>query len=494
MSIWKPHPGPQTKALQSTAFETLYGGARGGGKTDAGLIWLIKPAVLNNPRARALVIRKNADDLSDWLDRAAYFYKSYGAKITGKPAVIRFPGGYKIRTGHLKDDQAYTKYQGQEFQRILIEELTQIPSESQYVKLIGSCRSTVDGVDPRIFCTTNPGGLGHGWVMNRFKTDHMDLYNVKYEAEDTKLTRMFIPAKVEDNPTLIEKNPGYVAYLESIQATDPELYKAWRWGRWDVFAGQFFREFDPRKHVIRPFNPKWNDPKYTFIGGLDWGRTDPFACLLSILFKVEVPGIRPFYRVITFKEYYGTDKSPREWTEEILRGLPMIDPKGDGKLVNALSKVSWIQADTQILAPQNDGSADIAFSFGQAYQPFQHILKPASKERIGGWENLHSWLSMAPDGLPYWLITEDCPNLIRTLPLLVYDENNKQDVDTDGEDHAPDAARYMMKALTWIDARIGGVHSRPASPIRPVSRTAKAIINFDNDKTKVVTTGGWGPV
>ena len=166
MLEWRPHPGKQEEALRRNEFEVLYGGQRGGGKTDAGLVWLTE--YIQHPRYRALVIRKNSEDLSDWIDRAAYLYQRYGARPTGKPATITFPSGAKIRTGHLKDDLAYTKYQGHEYQRILIEELTQIPDETRYLQLISSCRTSIPELIPQIFCTTNPGGLGHAWVKARF--------------------------------------------------------------------------------------------------------------------------------------------------------------------------------------------------------------------------------------------------------------------------------------------------------------------------------------
>ncbi len=68
-------------------------------------------------------------------------------------------------------------------------------------------------------------------------------------------------------------------------------------------------------------------------------------------------------------------------------------------------------------------------------------------------------MSIAPDGLPYWIVSENCNNLIRTLPELVHDENKVEDVDTQSEDHAGDDQRYMLKKLKWIDGRVGGVGS-----------------------------------
>ena len=80
---WKPNPGPQTVALTRSEYEILYGGARGGGKTDAGLVWMVEPKYVTNPLYRGLVIRKNSDDLSDWIARAKVMYRGLHARVTG---------------------------------------------------------------------------------------------------------------------------------------------------------------------------------------------------------------------------------------------------------------------------------------------------------------------------------------------------------------------------------------------------------------------------
>jgi hypothetical protein len=223
MAIWKPHP-KQEQALLSTAFETLYGGARGGGKTDAGQATLLYNKDI--PKARSLVIRRNATDLSDWLARARNMYQSLGAKFAG--TTIQFPSGYTIITGHLKDDNAFTKYQGHEYQIILLEELSQIASEELYLKLIASCRSTIPGLKARVFCTSNPDGVGRFWVKRRFIENQIPL--VPFPDPVSGRTRVYIPATVEDNPTLMHNDPDYLAYLESLP---PDLKAQWRYGSWD---------------------------------------------------------------------------------------------------------------------------------------------------------------------------------------------------------------------------------------------------------------------
>jgi len=438
-TIWKPHPR-QEEALRRIEYEVLYGGARGGGKTDAGLVWLTDH--INNSRYRALVIRKNADDLSDWVDRAGRMWSLLGAKIAYRPAVITFPSGATIRTGHLKDDQAYTKYQGHEYQRILIEELNQIPEEKRYLQLLASCRSTVAGINAQVFCTTNPGGVGHGWVKRRF-VDAVPPNTVFIDPTSGR-SRIYIPARVDDNPTLVTADPGYVRFLDALKDSDVELWKAWRLGDWNTFAGQYFKEFRTDKHVIRSYLPNKNN---VLIGGMDWGRTAPFAFVLTEIEQVSVEGTK-FHRAKTFFEVYGTDKTPREWAEVIKEklkffGLSPID-------------ISHIQGDPAMFTKGNDNSISIADQFKRE----EILLRPASNDRVGGWENLHNWLSIAIDDKPYWQITENCGNLIRTLPELVHDENKVEDVDTDGEDHAPDAVRYLFKALKWLDSKVGGYAPR----------------------------------
>jgi len=220
---WRPFP-KQEMALLSEAFETLYGGARGGGKTDAGLAWMLYP--IHIPQFRGLVIRKNSTDLNDWVSRAKLMYSATGAIFAGNE--IRFPSGATIVTGHLKDKEAYSKYLGHEYQRILIEELTLIPTEESYMKLISSCRSTVDGLEPRVFATTNPGSVGHFWVKKRFVDPAVP--GSEFTDQISGRKRVYIPSTVDDNPVLMEKDPEYVKFLDSLA---PDLKAQWRFGSWN---------------------------------------------------------------------------------------------------------------------------------------------------------------------------------------------------------------------------------------------------------------------
>ena len=437
---WTPHP-KQRAALKRREFEILYGGARGGGKTDAGLVWLLYD--IANPRLRALVIRRNADDLSDWVDRARRMYSMFGADFVYRPTEIKFPSGAIVKTGHLKDDNAYGKYQGHEYQRMVIEELNQIPGEKRYLQLISSCRSTIPELPPQVFCTTNPGGVGHGWVKARF----VDVAppTTRYTDKDG-LTRVYIPATIDDNPTLLTNDPNYIRVLDSLKETDVELWKAWRLGSWDTFAGQFFREFRRDLHTCKPFIPKTTIPKYA---GVDWGRIAPFAFLAGAFDVVKLEDGRVFHRVWIYKEIDGVEKNPKEWADEIKNKLN-------------LNEFEKIMADPSMFTRGNDNSISISDQFNKEGVR----ISRASNDRIGGWSVVHDWLSLAPDGLPYLIITEDCHDLITTLPGLVHDENNVEDVDTTGNDHWADALRYMLKHVKWINAKAGGVHQKQDTKVK----------------------------
>ena len=424
--IWSPHEGPQTLALQvDDVYELMYGGARGGGKTDAGLAWMLKDT--ENPEYRGLVIRRNADDLHDWMDRARRMYPH--AVITGKPATIRFPSGAMIKSGHLKDD-SYTKYQGHEYHRVLIEELTQIPSEDSYLKLISSCRSTVPGLTPKIFLTCNPGGKGHSWVKSRFIEGHEPMKAFK-DSISGRL-RMFVPATVEDNPTLVKQDPDYVAFLDSL----PEpLRSAWRKGDWDVFAGQYFTEWHPDVHVLEESEAKkrgFGNSLNKHYMGIDWGFAAPFCALWGQVTKNNT--------VFLYRELYGTEKHPREWAELIWkinsRTHTDIDMTLGDPSMWARNPMSWNSPDKQMYTDKSIADAMI----GQL-----EALVPANNSRVIGWRNMAQLMHWTETQNPkFYIIKGTCPNLIRTIPGMVRDEKDPEEIDTDLEDHAVDACRYML--------------------------------------------------
>jgi len=234
-SVWTPTPKQQL-ALQTTAKYILFAGSRGGGKTDASLMQVFINNNHMNPEFRVLVLRKNTQDLSDYIARAWRIYQKFGAKKSGALPVFKFPSGATIVTGHLASPDAFEHYQGQEFQLILIEELTHIASKTLFEKILGSLRSTIDGIGTRLFATTNPGGPGHEWVKEFWKIgDHP----CDKKFDDNGLSKIYIHANIDDNPHLFDADPEYVKYLDNLPE---DLRQKWRFGSFEDFdtPAQFY--------------------------------------------------------------------------------------------------------------------------------------------------------------------------------------------------------------------------------------------------------------
>ena len=434
MNEWRPQKGKQELALTYNVFEELYGGARGGGKTAAGIAWLSTD--IKHPKYRALVIRKNADDLKDWVDKARALYIPMGATVTMQSPEFRFPWGAVIRTGHLADDKAYEKYQGQEFCRILIEELTQIPTEERYLKLISSCRSAIPELKARIFATTNPGGPGHAWVKKRF-VDVIEPTKV-YKDPITGRGRVFIPATVSDNPILLEADPNYVAFLNGL----PEaLKKMWRDGNWDVFAGQFFTEWDVTKHVIKPFTIPLSWFRYRSIDIS--GHTGITSCHW---YAVNNDG-----RVYAYKEYYIDGKDYDEHAREIYK--MSLDEDG----VEENYRYTVIDSSAFAKAGFSETPAEIYNRYGV------NGLIPSAKGRVEGLTLIHQYLRWDEKLSPLLQIFSTCYNMIKEIPLAQHDEKNPEDILTNytGSSHNDAIAElmYFLRTLREVKA------PKPLSPV-----------------------------
>jgi hypothetical protein len=440
---WRPNPGQQEFCLTipGNVFEILYGGARGGGKTDCGIMWLIKPvrelgfkSLITHPNYRALVLRRNGTDLGDWIDRAERVFKLYGASLKdkNKAAYFLFPSGAKIHLGHLKDEEAYTKYQGHEYQRMLIEELTQIQSEMLYTKLIGSCRSKYKELRPQVLCTTNPGGKGHGWVRRRFVSAAPP--NEFFINPATNRIAIYVPAKLEDNPFLMASDPDYVNFLEGLKVIDEKLYRAWRNGEWDAFEGQVFSEWNYAIHTFKKFWVPLTSCRR--IASFDWGYRSPASMHWTAETPENAKGVR---HVLTYREVYRTQMTPKMWGQLMAR-LQATDP------------IDYLVLPHDCFA-SDQGQLTIAQQFEEEFKKVGvHIAivrgatmaKGARLSRLG---LAHSGLSMSADGYPYWMIHESCTNLIRTLPELPYSETMVEDVDTESEDHAYDSSTLGLMTL-----------------------------------------------
>lgn len=277
--LWTPNPGPQTRFLSAAEREVLYGGAAGGGKS-AGLVAMPLRWV-DNPEFRCLVLRREIPQLVDLLNKARALYpKAFpGAREDIALHTWIFPSGATIWFTHCEGAEDYLRFQGHEYHLIAPDELTHF-TEKQHQEIGSRCRGSGPGLPRFIRCTSNPGGPGHGWVFKRwgpwldpkyptstllpprFAFDGKPLppaapgqtlwvYRPKEGKEEIvppgtpeATTRTFIPAKVTDNPKLLENDPDYVQQLRD---NDPVRRKQLEDGDWtatytkgDLFQRSWF--------------------------------------------------------------------------------------------------------------------------------------------------------------------------------------------------------------------------------------------------------------
>lgn len=370
-------------------------------------------------------------------------------------------GGGKILLRNL-DDPA--KYMSTEFAAIFVEELTR-NSEQTFRDLRNRMR--YPGIDEVKFMgATNPGGIGHGWVKKLF---------IDGNTDDPEQQRFFyVHANAYDNKYISEE------YIKQLESLPEQQRKAYLEGSWDVFAGQYFPEWSALKHTVLSFKPNKGN---IIVGGMDWGYSAPFAFYLAEVKKLTYKE-ETFYRTRTFLECYGTQKTAGEWSEIIEKEM--------ARFGITFSDLLWVQADPAMFNRATDGSVSIRDQFIKANEGWRK-LKPASNDRKPGWDNMRQWLSMAPDGLPYFQSAISCANLNRTLPQLIHDELDIEDVETNRkggiDDDASDAIRYMLKGLKWLGTTSGATSRLPAP-----KRKHPALINPRTGKEVSINLGAFEEV
>lgn len=296
--------------------------------------------------------------------------------------------------------------------------------------------------------TSNPGGPSH----NDVKARYIDATNYgEHTALDPQNRSVrFIPARVTDNPYV---DSEYKRRLDAI--ADPRRRAAMRDGSWDVVAGAMFAEWNRDRHVVEPFPLPAEWPRYMAV---DYGYAAPWAVIWGAededgrlwlyreLYDVEVPASEQARRIL---EVERAGESPQRFCDPAMR------------------------------ARQGD-----ATSIMDAYAAEGVHLTPAVNDRVAGWSRLHGYLAEAPacrhhqakgwETCPLLHAFSSCENLIRTLPALPRSDRNPDDCDTRGDDHAPDAARYLVMgigsgpAFVILDDIAGGTPGAPGPDGEPL--------------------------
>lgn len=401
----------QKQFIDAKEDEVLFGGAAGGGKSYGQLVDALLYA-LQYKGSRQLILRRTFPDLERSLILVSLelfpleIYKYNSSTHRGV-----FANGSLIEFGYCDNERDVYRYQGAEYDVIRFDELTHFTRE-MYIYLASRLRGTKP-YPRQIKSSTNPGGVGHAWVKERFIDPCPP--NTTYKTREG--TRVFIPSLITDNKYLMQSDPGYIERLKRLSEKDQ---KALLYGDWNIFDGQYFVEFDRNLHVVKPFVISSHWRRYRT---LDYGL-DMLACYWI---AVDEEG-----RAFVYKELY----------------KPNLIISEAAKAINDLTneEIYATYAPPDLYNRRQDSgksAADIFAENGVA-------LTRAQNDRVMGWLDLKEWLQPKKDmfggkdaGLK---IFANCVNLIRTLPALQHDEKNPNDVAKEPHEltHAPDAIRYFV--------------------------------------------------
>ena len=232
----------QKQFIDAPESEVLFGGAAGGGKSFGQIVDALLFA-LRYKGSRQLILRRSFAELDKSLIRYALavyprtIYTFNSSSHTG-----RFKNGSTIDFGYCATENDVYQYQSAEYDVVRFDELTHF-TENQYVYLISRVRGA-NGFPKQIKSSTNPGGIGHGWVKRRFVDPSPP--NTAFVGKDG-MRRIFIPSLLDDNSFLTSSDPGYRKRLEALPERER---RALLHGDWNVFEGQYFPEFSYATHVI----------------------------------------------------------------------------------------------------------------------------------------------------------------------------------------------------------------------------------------------------
>jgi PBSX family phage terminase large subunit len=405
---WQPKQEEAKNAVLKYTY-TFYGGAAGGGKSYW-LRWIAVYLLLKYARdyeirgVRVGLFCEDYPALHDrHLSRIPYEFPDWLGKLNeSRHEFVLIPeyGGGVIAFRNLDDP---SKYLSAEFAVILVDELTK--NERMTFDFLNMRRRWPGIPDTKFIGASNPGGVGHSWVKKLWVD--RDFQGENFDPKDFA----FIQAKAIDNKYLGE------SYSKQLESLPEQLRKAYKDGNWDIFAGQYFTEFNRDVHVVKPFKIPQG---WIRIRGLDYGNVNPSGVLwLAIDFDGNI---------YVYRECYEKGHT----YDSIARRVGELTPNEE--------KIDYTMADTSMFAKTEDTG-----KYGNDIMADNGLyITPANKDRIAGWNLIREYLKDKK-----LFIFESCNNLIRTLPAAVHNEPPKdvEDLQKNDEDHLLDALRYALMSV-----------------------------------------------
>ena len=395
----------QNSFIKADADEVLFGGAAGGGKSYGQVVDAFLYA-LQYPGSKQIILRRTYPELDKSIIRTALglypreIFRYNSARHTGW-----FVNGSIIDFGYCDSENDVFKYQSAEFDVIRFDELTHF-TEDIYTYMISRLRGAND-FPKSVKSSTNPGGVGHTWVKERF----IDIGEPDVVHQFSGGSRIFIPSKVQDNKFLMEKDSDYIKRLENL---DEKNKQALLYGEWDIFDGQFFTEFDRNCHIIAPFEIPSDWRRYRVI---DYG----FDCFAVLWIAVNSVG-----DCFVYREYAKPNMVISDGAKEVCD-------------ISVNEKTYATLAPPDLWSRSQESGLQRADIFRKSGLP----LIKSKNDRVTGWACVRELLRCNPT--PKLKIFSNCTGLIKCLTSIRHDDVNPNDCATMPHDitHLPDALRYF---------------------------------------------------
>jgi phage terminase large subunit len=400
-----------------------YGGARGGGKSH----WLLAQMGADDcqrvPGLKCLLLRKvGKANMEHFEDLRRRLFTGLVHEFSAYRGVLTFGNGSRIIAGHFQAEKDIDAYLGLEYDVIGIEEATTLSSR-KHQDITTCCRTSKPNWRPRIYSTTNPGGIGHAWYRTRFVLPFL---------ENRETETRFVPARVNDNAF---NNPEYQRVLEGLTGWQR---RAWLDGDWDLAAGQFFTTFRRDVHVVADFD---ETRAREWFCALDYGFAHYTVVLLAC---TDGDG----------NAFVVDEHAERLWLPQRHAGAVKAMLGRHGLEVSQLRR---FVAGADVFSRQADGT-----TIAQQYQREGIKLRPANMDRVNGWAEILQRLGEPGSGLPpeakilpSLFIHQRCGRLVETLPSMQHDPHRPEDVlkvdcdeDGVGGDDAADCLRYLVATRT----------------------------------------------
>lgn len=451
--IFKPNEGPQTDFLAASELEVLYGGAAGGGKSYAILADPMR--YFEHPKFSGLVIRRTLDDLRDLIreSKNLYLKTHVGSKFKEQTSTWHFPNGGTLWMSYLDRDEDVLKYQGQQYCWIGVDELTQYATPYAWNYLRSRLRTTAKDLPLSMRATTNPGGVGHQWVKKMFvdpappntsfiprdlDTNAPMVYPVGHaKAGQPLFRRRFIPAKLSDNPYLMEDGQ----YEASLLSMPEHLRRQLLEGDWSISQGAAFPEFRSSVHVVDPYEIP-----------LDWRRFRSCDFGYSSYSAVLWFAINPsFNQLVVYRELYLTRHTGKDLAIAIKNA-----ERGEHIAYGVLDSSVFHQRGNNGPVISEEMAAE-----GVRFRPSDR----GHGSRINGRNRLHELLKVEDYGIdtdgnsikiPGIVFFNTCRQTISDLQVIPTDPKGGEDIDDRYvSDHTYDALRYGImsrpKAHTFYE-------------------------------------------